>query len=455
MYCVIKYTNLYQVKMKKTHNQVISKKLACYFLTLLLNIYSQWVLATLPIQNWQTSAGSQVYFVESHGLPILDISVDFNAGSSVDLPEQSGCASLTLQLLDLGAGGLSEDEISKSLADVGAQLSTRFDQDRAGILLRTLSNKDERTHSLDIFSKVIQHPEFPEKIIKRERARVIAGLKEAETKPAYIANLTLKKMLYGNHPYGLRGSGEIDTLNRLKRNDIVNFYRSHYSASNAVVSIMGDVSRAEAVAIAESLTKDLSRNDTQFILPPVTKSRAGIKRITHPATQSHILLAYPGLKRDDPDYYPLLVGNYILGGGGFSSRLMEEIRQKRGLAYSVYSGFFPLKEAGPFQIGLQTKKEQSEEALKITQKVLADFIAEGPTEKELKAAKGNIIGGFPLRIDSNKKIIGYLALIGFYKLPLSYLDDYINAVDKVTVKQIKDAFQRRILIEGMVRVIVG
>ena len=203
------------------------------------------------------------------------------------------------------------------------------------------------------------------------------------------------------------------------------------------------------------LSKDLPQSKAVNILPPVTKPVSGIKRITHPATQSHILLAYPGLKRDDPDYYPLLVGNYILGGGGFASRLMEEIRQKRGLAYSVHSSFFPLKQAGPFQIGLQTKKEQSEEALMITQNVLADFVAEGPTEKELAAAKGNIVGGFPLRIDSNKKIMGYLAVIGFYNLPLTYLDDYVSAVDNVTVAQIKDAFQRRILPEGMVTVVVG
>lgn len=441
--------------MRETYMKFFFQNPVYCFLALILSIYSQSVLATLPIQNWQTSTGARVYFVESRGLPILDISVDFAAGSSTDTPEKSGRASLTLQLLDLGAGGLSEDEISKSLADVGAQLSARFDRDRAGVLLRTLSNKNERNQALEIFSKVIQHPEFPEHIIKRERARVIAGLKEAETKPGYIANRTLKKMLYGDHPYGLRGSGEIDTLNKLQRKDLLDFYQSHYSAANAVVSIMGDVSRFEASAIAERLSKELPQNNMPVVLPPVTKPKAGIKRIFHPATQSHILLAYPGLKRDDPDYYPLMVGNYILGGGGFASRLMEEIRQKRGLAYSVYSSFFPLKQAGPFQIGLQTKKEQSEDALKITQKVLENFITDGPTKKELKAAKGNIIGGFPLRIDSNKKIMGYLAVIGFYNLPLNYLDEYVNAVEKVTVAQIKDAFQRRILTKEMVIVVVG
>ena len=432
-----------------------SLKSIFFFIILLLGVYPQWTLATLPIQHWQTSSGARVFFIENHGLPILDIGIDFSAGSGADIPEKSGCANLTLKLLDLGAGGLSEDKISKSLADVGAELSIRFDPDRAGVLLRTLSNKNERSQALDIFFKVIQRPEFPEKVLERERARVISWLKEAETKPSYIANHTLTKMLYGSHPYGLRGSGEIDTLSRLKRKDLIDFYQSHYLAENSVISIMGDISRVEAAMIAETLSKDLPRGKTVKIIPSASKPVSNIKRIMHPASQSHILLGYLGLKRDDPDYYPLLVGNYILGGGGFASRLMEEIRQKRGLAYSVHSGFFPLKQSGPFQIGLQTKKDQSEKALMITQKVLANFVAKGPTEKELIAAKGNIIGGFPLRLDSNKKIMGYLAVIGFYKLPLTFLDDYVNAVDSVTVAQIKDAFQRRIPPEEMVAVVVG
>ena len=424
-------------------------------LVLFGGVHSRQAAATLPIQQWQASSGAQVYFVQSRDLPILDISVDFRAGSSTDTPDKSGRAGLVLHLMDLGAGGLSEDQISKALADVGAQLGAHFDQDRAGITLRTLSSVRERKQALDIFSRVIQHPEFPEKTLEREQARVIAGLKEADTKPEVIADRTLMKMLYGSHPYGLRGSGEIDTVKALRRDDLVDFYRSSYMAGDAVIAIMGDVSRAEAADIAEALTKDLPKGRPANVLPPVSLPIPKIERIPHPATQSHILLAYPGLQRDDPDYFPLLVGNHVLGSGGFTSRLMEDIRQKRGLAYSVHSSFIPLKEEGPFEIGLQTRKEQSEEALALTEKVLSDFVASGPTEKELTAAKQNIIGSFPLRIDSNKKILGYLALIGFYKLPLTYLDDYIKAVAKVTVAEIKDAFQRRIDPKGMVIVVVG
>jgi zinc protease len=224
-----------------------------------------------------------------------------------------------------------------------------------------------------------------------------------------------------------------------------------------VVALIGDLSRAEAAAIAEQITEGLPRDGgAEFALPPVRAlSAAATRIIAHPATQSHILIGAPGIRRDDPDYFPLFVGNYILGGGGFVSRITEEVRQKRGLAYSAYSYFSPLKREGPFVIGMQTRREQVPEALKVVRNTLREFLANGPTEGELKAAKQNLIGGFPLRIDSNRKIHGYLALIGSYGLPLTYLDDFVKNVEQVTVADIRSAFARRIDPERMVTVVVG
>lgn len=428
------------------------KQLIC---VVLFSICSQWAWASLPIQFWQTSAGTRVYFVENHDLPILDISVEFAAGSGIDTPDKSGRANLVRHMLSLGAGGLTEDQITTALVDVGAQIHGHFDRDRAGISLRTLSSERERKQALDILARIIQHPEFSPTVLAREKARIVAGIKESITKPDYIADQELTKMLYGDHPYGLNEIGEIDTVDSLQRQDLLDFYKSNYSTNQAVISIIGDVSRAEAEAIVKSLTKELSSSSSQSTIPAVHAPAAGIKRIPHPATQSHIQLAYPGLRRIDPDYFPLLVGNHILGGGGFVSRLMEEVRQQRGLAYSVSSYFSPFKEQGPFLIGLQTKKEQSEDAFALTMKVLKDFVKDGPTAEELIAAKKNIIGGFPLRIDSNSKILSYLSMIGFYNLPLTYLDDYLIAVEAVTVEQVRVAFQRRIQPDSMVAVIVG
>jgi zinc protease len=394
--------------------------------------------------------------VESRDLPILDISVEFPAGSGADTPEKSGLASMTRHMIGLGAEGLDEDRISKDFADVGAVFGGRFDTDRAGVSLRTLSSERERRQALDTFTKVLQQPSFPESVLEREKARTIAGLKEADTKPETIADRAFDKLLYGSHPYGLRGSGEIDTVSTLTREDLTAFYRARYTRSQAVVAIMGDVSRKEAESIAESLTRGLPEGGT---LPPPPEvappEKAREERISHPASQAHILVGYTGMTRSDPDYFPLWVGNYALGGGGFVSRLTEEVRQKRGLAYSVYSYFLPLERRGPFQIGLQTKKEQAEEALRVVRETLENYVAKGITSEELKAAKDNIIGGFPLRIDSNKKIVEYLAMIGFYQLPLTYLDDFIGNVEKVTAAQIRDAFQRRIRTDDLVTVVVG
>lgn len=420
-----------------------------------LGIHAQWALAFLPIQHWQTANGAQVYFVENHDLPILDLSIEFPAGSSIDTAETSGRAALVQRLMSMGAGGLSEDKIAETLADVGADLGGTFDLDRAGLSLRTLSREQERVRALDVLAQIIQRPEFPEKTLERERARVIAALKEADTKPEVIADRVLMKLLYGKHPYGLRETGEAATLTALRRQDLVDFYRARYTAGNAVIAMIGDIKREEAGRIAEMLTRNLPAGKSDTTLPPVEKPVPVTERIMHPATQSHIQMAYPGLSRKDPDYFPLLVGNYILGGGGFVSRLMKEIRETRGLAYSVYSTLMPYREKGPFEIGLQTKKEQAEQALQLTRRTLKNFVEQGPAEEELQAARQNIVGGFPLRIDSNQKILGYLGVIGFYDLPLTYLEDYVKAVEKVTVVQIRDAFQRRIDPDGMVTVIVG
>ncbi len=415
------------------------------------------VHAIPPIQHWQTKGGARVYFVENRDLPMLDLSVEFPAGAGFDSKEKSGAASMTNRLLRLGAEGLTEDDIARKLADIGAELAGSFDTDRAGLSLRTLSSRDERREALDVFARILQRPVFPEAILGREKKRLVAALKEADTKPDTIAALTFYRLVYRDHPYALRSSGEVETVQRLTRQDLVDFYRRHYAARQAVVALIGDLSREEAEAIAERVTEKLPHGEgAEVALPPVAAlPAAAIRSIAHPATQSHIMIGAPGIRRDDPDYFPLFVGNYILGGGGFVSRINEEVRQKRGLAYSAYSYFLPLKQPGPFLIGMQTQRGQAQEALEVVQNTLREFLAKGPAEQELRAAKQNLIGGFPLRIDSNRKIQGYLALIGFYDLPLTYLDDFVTKVEAVTVADIRSAFARRLDPDRMVTVVVG
>jgi zinc protease len=410
--------------------------------------------ATPQIQHWQAPSGARVYFVEDHGLPMLDVSVDFPAGSGFDVAGKVGVAGLAYGMLDLGSKDLSEDDIARRLADIGAQMGGHFDSDRAGLTMRTLSKAEERDTALDILARCLQQPLFPEPVLAREKARLIASLKEAETQPESIADKAFGKAVFGVHPYGWHT--EVADVERIQRAELDDFYRSHYSANHAVVALMGDVTRAQAEAIAQQLTANLPAGGADAHISPVMiRIKPSEQRIPHPASQSHILIGTPGIARNDEDYFSLYVGNYILGGGGFVSRLMNEVREKRGLAYSVYSYFMPMQQPGAFQIGLQTKKEQADEALKLVRQTLLAFVDKGVTEKELKAAKDNIIGGFPLRIDSNKKIVEYLSVIGFYDLPLTYLDDFTARVNKVTTQQIHDAFKRRIDPDALATVIVG
>ena len=410
--------------------------------------------AAVKIKHWQTASGSDVYFVENHDLPIIDMALNFPAGSARDTVATSGVAGVTKYMMTLGAAGMNEEVITNKFADIGAILGGELDADRASFKLRTLTS--EQAKALETFNQILHKPDFPQTVLDREKVRIIAGINESATMPESISSKAFMKALYGAHPYSLDESGEVESITAMKRDDLVAFYQQYYSAKSAVIALIGDMTEAQARAIAESTSSGLPQTPAVAKIAEVAyPSAANVQSINHPASQAHILLGYPGIKRGDVDYFPLYVGNYILGGGGFVSRLTEEVREKRGLVYSVYSYFMPLAELGPFQIGLQTKKEQAGEALKLVNETVAKFIKNGVTEPELKAAKDNIIGGFPLRIDSNGKILDYLSIIGFYKLPLTYLDDFNQKVGAVTTAQIKEAFQRRVKPDNFVSVTVG
>jgi zinc protease len=405
------------------------------------------------IEHWTTQSGARAYFVETHTLPIVDVSVEFAAGSAYDPRERAGLGQLTLTLLKGGSARFSEAEVDRRIADAGAQLRDHFDLDRAGFQLRTLASENERKLAVETLAEILQAPRFASEIFEREKARAIANTAEAETQPDHIAEKRFYALMYPSHPYGLTATPA--TLATITREDVERHYGAHYGSAGTAVTIVGDLSIAAARALAEQLTSRLAA-DGDVALPPAVPPQGGeIARVAHPSTQSHLLLGVPALTRDDPEYFPLLVGNYILGGGGFVSRLLTEVRSRHGLAYSVYSYFQPYAQRGPFQVGLQTRRDQASEALKRVQDVISQFVARGPTEAELKAAKKSLVGGFPLRIDTNRKLLDQLAVIGFYRLPLDWLDEYPARLDAVTLDQIRGAFARRIDPEKLAIVIVG
>jgi len=292
---------------------------------------------------------------------------------------------------------------------------------------------------------ILARPSFNEADFQREKNRTLAGLKQQEESPSDLAGIAFYNALYGDHPYAHPTSGVIATVSGFETKDLRNFYQKYYVAANAVVVIVGDLSRRQAEKTAADLLTGLPVGQKPELLPEVAMpSEATQKHIEFPSSQTHVLVGMPGTYRKDPDYFTLYVGNHILGGSGLVSKLFDEVREKRGLAYSASSSFSPMFREGPFTIGLQTRNDQTQQALEVLNKTLADFIAKGPTEAELVAAKKNITGGFAMRFDTNKELASYVAMIGFYEMPLDYLDTFQQNIEQVTVASITDAFKRRI-----------
>lgn len=415
--------------------------------------------AALKIQSWTLDNGASVLFVENHTIPILDVSVDFDAGARRDPAQKSGLAALTNAMLARGVradgkeAALSEAQISDRFADTAAQQGGSAGIDRAGVSLRTLADPKERGTSVSLLARLLAQPSFPENFLARDKARTIAAIKEDETKPESIADKAFWRLAYGAHPYAQRAS--VGSVQAITRDDVVRFHRTHYVANRALVAMIGAVTRDEADAIARELTRRLPQGAPLAALPAVSAPTGREEWIAHPASQAHISIGMPAIARGDPDFFPLMVGNYTLGGGGFVSRLMQEVREKRGLSYSVYSYFNPLAQPGPFEAGLQTSKDQAGAALQVVRDTVAGFLRDGPSEQELQAAKDNLVGGFALRIDNNRKILDNIAMIGYYGLPLDYLDTWTERVQKVTVADIRAAFARKLALERMSTVVVG
>lgn len=411
------------------------------------------VQAALPIERWTTPQGTRVLFMRAPAIPMVDVQVDFDAGSRREPATHTGLASFTVAMLDKAAAGMKESDIEDALADVGAKLSGSAGADRLSVSLRTLTSQPEMGRAVDVLVKVLQQPEFPADVLERERARSIAAIRESRTKPEAIAQETFFALMYGDHPYGRKATEE--TVKRITVDDLKRFHADHFAASRAVVSIVGNLTREQASDLAQRLVAQLPAGRSPADVPEPQLPVAMEKRIAHPASQSHVLIGVPAMRRGDPDFFPMVVGNYILGGGGFVSRLMTEVREKRGLAYSAYAYFAPMSQPGPFEMGLQTQREQTDTALKVARDTLFAFLSNGPTEAELKAAKSNLVGGFPLRLDSNRKLLDQISTIGYFRLPDDYLETWTRNIEAVTVEQVRDAFSRRVKPENLITVVVG
>ena len=413
------------------------------------------VLAAPQIQQWQTANGARVLFVPAPEIPMVDAQVVFDAGAARDLAKP-GVAVLTNAMLNEGAGDKNADAIAEQFANLGARQGNSAERDMATFSLRSLTDASKLQPATDLLALILKQPTFPQDAFARVQNNALVGLQAQKQSPDEITSQAFFKAVFGTHPYASDPSGTEESVKALTVDDLKAFYKQYYVARNAVVAIVGAVDRAGAEKLANALVGGLPEGAAAAKLPEVTSlTDANIVKLTHPSTQTHVMMGQPGIRRADADYFALYLGNHILGGNGLVSRISDEIREKRGLSYSAYSYFMPMRDRGPYVLGLQTRTDKTDEAIKVLRDTLEKFVKDGPTAKELEAAKKNITGGFALRVDSNKKIADYLALIGFYNLPLDYLDTFISRMNAVTLQQVKDAFKRRIEPGKMVTVIVG
>ena len=419
--------------------------------------------AILPIEKLDSYKGAQAYLVQTKALPMVDIEVSIDAGDRYDPVGKSGVADMVAGLMNYGARGdkglLTEAQIADEIADLGANIGLSVGGERAILRIRSLSRKDLRDRAVQLAAAMLSAPTYNPKIVEREKQRTITSLREAETKPEFVLERRFKKSVYGNYP--LADSPSVQSVGSVNANDLKQFHKQFYRGDRMIVSIVGDVDRTQAAEIVQTLLKQIPQSGQAIAkLPdlqrsPIEDLAQREVQIPFDSQQAHIAMGMTAVARNNPDYFPLLVGNYILGGGGFVSRLMSEVREKRGLAYSVFSYFAPGKDNGIFQAGLQTKNDQAALALDVMSTTIAQFIAEGPTPAELEAAKSNLINGYPLRIDNNRKLLDNVSSIAWNDLPLDTMDIWTKQVEAVTLEQVKASFQKYLAMDRMKIVVLG
>lgn len=408
----------------------------------------------LNIQTWQTAEGAKVLFVEARELPMFDLQLTFAAGSSHD-DGVAGLASLTNAMLNEGVPGKDVSAIAAGFEDLGADFGNGAFRDMAIASLRSLSAAEQREPAVQLFTQVLGQPTFPDDSLARIKNQMLAGFEFQKQNPGKLASLALFERLYGSHPYAHPSDGTAESVPAIRREQLQAFHAKAYTAQNAVIALVGDLSRSDAEALASQVSAALPKGPG---LPRIAQPEApepGRQHIEFPSKQTHLMIAQLGIDRRDPDYAALYLGNRVFGGGGFGTRLMTEVREKRGLTYGVYSGFSAMQARGPFMINLQTRAELSDGTLQLIKDMLAEFVSNGPTADELNNAKRELAGSFPLSTASNADIVGQLGSMGFYDLPLSHLEDFMRDVQALSVEQVKAAMAKHLNPEALVIVTAG
>ncbi len=407
------------------------------------------------IQNWKTQGGANVYFIQNNTLPMVDITLSFDAGSSRDA-EYPGLAALWLNLLNQGTLDLNADQIAEQFEKTGALFDTKLDKDRVILTLRSLSDPKILSTLIDLLAELITTPAFSESSIASIKAQQLIHIQQKQQQPNVIAQDAFYTAIYGEHPYAHSGLGTEKTLASLSTQELRAFHTRYAVSKNATLTFVGNLEVEEAKALSEKLLQKLPEGSAAPPLTPVQTLKASFEQqIPFEAEQTHIMMGAPCIATNNPDYFALALGNYLLGENGLSSELFNEIREKRGLAYHVGSRILTLKEPGPFVIKLQTKHNQTQESIACVKETLRRFLKEGPSQEAVEEAKNGLIRAFPLGLNNNAKLSDKLSTIAFYGLPLDFMDTYPKTIQSLTHTQVKAALQKHLDPEKMALIMVG
>jgi len=400
--------------------------------------------------------GARVLFVRRTSLPMVSVQVLFDAGSARDPKGKYGLSALTARMLDQGAGDLSADAFARKVDGLGLDFGASNAHDTLSVQVTSLTREDTAKKALDLTAKALMKPTFAKKALARERQRQLIAIRQDKSDPQTVAVKAFFRAVYGDHPYAHPTAGVPDQIRKIHRKDLQDFARRYFVGSNATIAVVGNLNRQEAKDLLAKTLGKLPKGSAPQPLPKVPPVKGPHKIfLKRDVVQANVIMGEPSTRRAGADYFPLLVGNYSLGGGGFSSRLMEAIREKEGLAYSVFSTFSGLQRKGPFVAGLQTANKNIDQALGLLHEEVNHYLAKGPTKDEVKAAQRYLTGSFPLKISSNQDIVDQLGTMGFYGLGPGYLADYIPQVRAVDVGSIRKAMDHHLDAKKMVTVVVG
>jgi zinc protease len=419
----------------ENRNPKLNYLIVLFFLMLCIGLPERGLQAMPPVQRTVLPNHLVLLVSEEHSLPFVTFQLLIDSGSRKDPKGEEGLAYLAARGLLLGTSKRTVNQVNEELDFMGASLNSSAGRDYATLSLRIL--KKDLDRGLHLFMEVLTQPTFPEEEIRREVEKTLAAIQSEEDQPEEVAEKAFQKALFLNSPYGHPVEGTKESLPHITQERILRFYQSHYHPNNAILTVVGDMTDEEIkTKLLPHLEKwpigDIPKSpfSTTFEIEQKTV------KINRPITQANIILGHAGVSRDNPDYYALTVMNYILGGGGFVSRLMEEIRNKRGLAYSVASFFDPGKYPGSFQIVLQTKNASAREAITLSLQAMERIQKELVSEKELEGAKKYLIGSFPMRIDTQGKLVNFLTQVEYYGLGLDYPEKYPSLIQSVTREEV-------------------